>query len=167
MTKKGLLPRGSGGARAPGRPRVLLVESDHEIRDLIRRFLEMQGFECRGTSDAETAMRLIPGRDRFDVVVATASLPVDAGFELLGRLRATDRRPPLLVLRGFVGPHRARERRAAARLGARFLDGPIRLATLLEAVQEALFVAAESESSPESRRFASSSASRVAGLAPA
>ena len=136
--------RGKETTRQAQRPRLLLVESDHELRALIRRFLEMQGFECQGAADAESAERLFQERPSFDLVIAAAALPVTSGFELLARLRSRCRWLPLVLLRGFDGVDAEQNRTEAARLGAHFLAKPIRLSSLLDTAFDALEEARQS-----------------------
>jgi DNA-binding response OmpR family regulator len=123
--------------------RLLLVDSDHEIRALMGRFFEMRGFECQGAADAESAERLFQQKP-FDLVIAAAALPVTSGFELLARLRSRHRLLPLVLLRGFDGVDAQQNRTEAARLGAHFLAKPIRLSSLLDTAHEALEEARQS-----------------------
>jgi DNA-binding response OmpR family regulator len=120
------------------RQRLLLVESDHEIRGLMRRFFEMRGFDCQGAADAEAAERMCEEMPPFDLVIAAACLPVTSGFELLARLRSEHKALPLVLLRGFDGVDSRQNQTEAARFGAHFVAKPVRLSTLLETALAAL-----------------------------
>ena len=69
------------GARANGRPVVLLVEDEAEIVGLMRDFLEAEGFEVHAAANGSAAVVALTtrasGRDRRPVVAC--DLPLVAG----------------------------------------------------------------------------------------
>jgi len=67
-------------------PRVLVVDDEAPIVDLVRGYLEREGMEVMSADDGPTALELI--RERApDVVVLDVMLPGIDGFEVLRRAR--------------------------------------------------------------------------------
>ena len=79
-----------------GSPRVLVVEDDREIADVLRRSLRMEGYEVRLAGDGEAALE---GAAEFspDAVVLDLGLPKLDGVEVCRRLRE-DGDVPILML---------------------------------------------------------------------
>jgi DNA-binding response OmpR family regulator len=75
---------------------ILVVEDDEQIAELMRDFLEAEGFRVRhAASGAETSEQL--ARDRPDLVLLDVMLPDESGFEICRRLRR-DSTVPVLFL---------------------------------------------------------------------
>lgn len=84
--------------------KVLLVEDEPTLAMIIRDTLEAQGFEMLTAGDGEEGLRLI-GSERPHIVVADVMMPRMDGFEMVRRMRQTDRLTPVLFLtaRSAVG----------------------------------------------------------------
>src|ERR671922_2020064 len=76
--------------------RVLVIEDDAEIADVLRRFLRQEGHEVRTTGDGDEAL---PAAAEFvpDLVILDLGLPGLDGVEVCRRLRA-DGDVPILIL---------------------------------------------------------------------
>src|SRR5215203_6956001 len=76
--------------------RVLVIEDDAEIADVLRRFLRQEGHEVRTAADGDEAL---PAAAEFvpDLVILDLGLPGLDGVEVCRRLRA-DGDVPILVL---------------------------------------------------------------------
>ena len=68
-------------------PRVLLVDDETPITELVRGYLEREGMEVIEAADGQVGLELIRTRDP-DIVVLDVMLPGIAGFEVLRRARA-------------------------------------------------------------------------------
>jgi DNA-binding response OmpR family regulator len=79
-----------------GSPRVLVVEDDSDIADVLRRSLGMDGYEVRLALDGEAALASA-GDFTPDAVVLDLGLPGIDGIEVCRRLRA-DGDVPILML---------------------------------------------------------------------
>ncbi|WP_286220456.1 response regulator transcription factor [Marinobacter apostichopi] len=80
--------------------RVLLVEDDDELRQLLARYLTNQGFTVREAANGRDGLALAMGQD-CDVVVLDIMLPDISGLEVLRELRASTHIPvALLTARG-------------------------------------------------------------------
>ena len=77
--------------------RILVVDDDLRLRDLLQRYLAEQGFAVSTVSDA-TAMDRLLSRDRFDMLVLDLMLPGEDGLSICRRLRGTKNTIPLIML---------------------------------------------------------------------
>ena len=76
--------------------RVLVVEDDRRIRDLLRRGLVFEGYSVDTASDGESGLRI--ARDTFpDAVILDLMLPGIDGLEVCRRLRAASTVPILIL----------------------------------------------------------------------
>jgi CheY-like chemotaxis protein len=67
----------------PDLPRVLLVEDEQPIRDIIVPWLFRDGFDCREAADGRAAIELLAAGTRIDLVLSNLLLPLVDGFTLL------------------------------------------------------------------------------------
>src|SRR3989344_4207817 len=67
--------------------RVLVVDDDARIRDLLRRYLSQEGFEVLLAEDAKALNRLLT-RETVDLIVLELMLPGEDGLSICRRLRA-------------------------------------------------------------------------------
>ncbi len=83
---------------APQRPdRVLVVDDDARIRDLLRRYLSQEGFEVLLAEDAKALNRLLT-RETVDLIVLDLMLGDRDGIELCRYLRRQRIATPILML---------------------------------------------------------------------
>lgn len=77
--------------------RVLVVEDDRELVDLLALHLDAEGFEVTAAVDGEAGLRAFQS-GRYDLVVLDWMLPTLTGIEMLQELRRGDPRTPVLML---------------------------------------------------------------------
>lgn len=77
--------------------KVLLVEDEQTLAMIIKDTLEGQGFLIHTAADGEEGLRLFFDLHP-DVLVADVMMPRMDGFEMVRRIRQTDRRTPVLFL---------------------------------------------------------------------
>ena len=84
-----------------GAARVLIVDDDREIRDLVRRGLSEAGMEVEVAGDGAAALEIAMAREH-DLVITDLLMPGMSGFELIVRLRAEERTRtvPIVVFTG-------------------------------------------------------------------
>ncbi|WP_371504449.1 response regulator transcription factor [Allokutzneria sp. NRRL B-24872] len=82
---------------ADDRVRVLVVDDEPAIRDLLAASLGYAGFKVRTAADGADALA-VAELDRPDLVVLDVMLPDMSGFEVISALRATGGRVPVLFL---------------------------------------------------------------------
>jgi CheY-like chemotaxis protein len=103
------------------RARVLVVEDEHELRELIAQWLDTKGYIVSQAADGQDAVELLEAGLEPDVILLDLSLPRMSGREFLEWLRAQpqhehravvvasaylDEMPPMDVERSFQKPFR-------------------------------------------------------------
>ena len=81
------IPRGSNALRGTSPLRVLIVDDEEDIRDLLSTYLGKQGIEVFEAS-TETELRAIMIAQTPDVVLLDVNLGTEDGFAIARRLRA-------------------------------------------------------------------------------
>jgi two-component system OmpR family response regulator len=77
-------------------PRILVVDDDPGIRELVSDFLGRHGFEVETASDGAALSRALSNRD-VDLVVLDVMLPGEDGLQICRRLATVDG-PPIIML---------------------------------------------------------------------
>ncbi|WP_347240341.1 response regulator transcription factor [Thermus sp.] len=80
--------------------RILLVEDDPQVGELVKRFLENEGFQVRWARLGREALDRVFEEARPDLVVLDRGLPDLEGLEVLRALRELDPLLPVLLLTG-------------------------------------------------------------------
>lgn len=111
--------------------KVLLVEDEPLVRDMVRAFLERAGYGVEAVGTAEEVLDNWSDR-AVDLLLTDVMLPGQTGVELATQLR--EQRPDLKVLymSGNVSDPTARE--SLSKDATRFLAKPFSRASLLDAV---------------------------------
>ena len=78
------------------RPVILVVDDEPKIRDIVRRYLEADGFAVTECADGPSALRAAI-EQRPDLVVLDIMLPGLDGVEVLRRLRETSQVPVIML----------------------------------------------------------------------
>ncbi len=79
------------------RYKVLLVDDDARLRELLSRYLQEQGFSIKAVADAATMDRSLH-REHFDLIVLDLMLPGEDGLTICRRLRAAENNVPIVML---------------------------------------------------------------------
>lgn len=79
------------------KPKVLVVDDDPRLRDLLRRYLGENGFAV-SVADGGQAMNRIWLRERFDALILDLMMPGEDGLQILRKLRAAKDTTPVLML---------------------------------------------------------------------
>ncbi|HQZ02809.1 MAG TPA: two-component system response regulator OmpR [Thauera sp.] len=79
------------------RYRILLVDDDARLRELLSRYLQEQGFAVKAVGDAPTMDRALH-REHFDLMVLDLMLPGEDGLAICRRLRGADDKLPIIML---------------------------------------------------------------------
>ncbi len=83
---------------ATNRPdRILVVDDDARIRDLLNRYLTQEGFDVWVAEDGRSMSRLLT-RDTVDLIVLDLMLPGEDGLSICRRLRASNDKTPIIML---------------------------------------------------------------------
>ena len=77
--------------------RILVVDDDLRLRDLLNRYLSGQGFTVHVAQDA-AAMDKLLARERFDLIVLDLMMPGEDGLSVCRRLRGAKDAIPIIML---------------------------------------------------------------------
>jgi DNA-binding response OmpR family regulator len=78
--------------------RVLIVEDDPDLRQLIRVMLKKDVAHIDEAGDGDTAIEKLEGPDKYDLVILDIMLPQKNGFEVAEHIKKLDRKPKILVV---------------------------------------------------------------------
>jgi two-component system, OmpR family, phosphate regulon response regulator OmpR len=77
--------------------RILVVDDDQRLRELLVRYLGGEGYEVRAVPDA-TGMDKQLARERYDLLVLDLMLPGEDGLAICRRLRGQSAAPAIIML---------------------------------------------------------------------
>ncbi|WP_116811978.1 two-component system response regulator OmpR [Steroidobacter cummioxidans] len=77
--------------------RILLVDDDARLRELLLRYLQSQGFDAKGAADA-VHMQQALDRGHYDLIVLDLMLPGEDGLQICRRLRGQGDLTPIVML---------------------------------------------------------------------
>jgi CheY-like chemotaxis protein len=112
--------------------KVLLAEDELAINRLLRRYLEMLGFEVVAATNGREAFDLY-GSEHPDLLLSDINMPEMSGLELLSRIRATGQALPAILVSGMGDPEPKAQRR-----DYRFLAKPVSLESLRHEIDLAI-----------------------------
>jgi two-component system, sensor histidine kinase len=93
---------------------ILIVEDNADARDALRMLLELDGHDVAAAGEGMEALEIARSKDP-DIALVDIGLPGIDGYEVARRVRALDKRRPLLIaLTGYGQPE---DRRRATEAG--------------------------------------------------
>lgn len=84
------------------RRRILVVEDNRDMRELLWRLLPARGWSVSTAGDGLTALQLLE-EQRFDAVLADQTLPGPSGIRVLEQARAHNPGARLVLFGGWLG----------------------------------------------------------------
>lgn len=115
------------------RARVLIVEDEQHLSDVLKFNLEAEGFAADAVDTGEAALeRLLGDGSRYDLVVLDIMLPGKDGFAVVAELRAAHQFVPVLILTALGRPEDVLKGFAAG--ADDYLPKPTELAILIARV---------------------------------
>jgi two-component system OmpR family response regulator len=115
--------------------RVLVVDDEESMRDLVRTALDFVGYEVATASDGLEALALVP-TFAPDLVVLDVMMPRLDGMEVVRRLRAAGDRTPVVLLTARDAPQEVVEALAAG--GDDHVAKPFHLQVLVARIEAVL-----------------------------
>jgi CheY-like chemotaxis protein len=144
------------GARRQGR--LLLVEDESVLRELISEFLRGEGFEVAEAADGGEGVERFSSGGPFDVVLLDLNLPVYPGVEVCRRIKLEQPRQPVIICSAAIlDSHLATLRALDVR---QFLTKPYHPSDLLARIAIEIDPTRESKT-PAGESFAPSASWRV------
>jgi DNA-binding NtrC family response regulator len=117
--------------------RLLIVDDEAPLADLLKRYLDRQGYEVDACNTAEYALDLVNNGSVYDMVITDLTLNGLNGEDLIDRLRERIPGLPGILASGY--PHVPRAE------GVEFLQKPFLPKMLLETLQKMLGAPAPTE----------------------
>jgi two-component system phosphate regulon response regulator OmpR len=77
--------------------RILVVDDDVRLRDLLNRYLSEQGYNVRAATDGADMNRWL-ARERYDLMVLDLMMPGEDGLSICRRLRGVGNKIPIIML---------------------------------------------------------------------
>jgi DNA-binding NtrC family response regulator len=115
--------------------RILVVDDEKSIRDIVSTYLTLQGYEVAGATDGEDALALLQVED-FDVVLLDIDMPKRNGLHVLRFIRTRHLEVRPIMLSGNEDLLALNE---CAKWGAHdFLPKPCNFHELLESIERVL-----------------------------
>ena len=120
---------------SPNRYRVLVVDDEHQVVDLITEVLRMSGFQSASAMNARQALASLR-REQFHLLITDVRLPDSSGIDLLRIVRDKYPNLPAIVVTGYASIDGTKE---ALNLGAvDYIPKPFTPQQLLSAVERAI-----------------------------
>jgi DNA-binding NtrC family response regulator len=129
--------------------RVLVIDDEESIRELLTDFLEGKGFEIVSASDGESGLKLL-NEDKFDLFLLDLMMPGISGLDVLREAASKKINVPSIVITAHATVQTAVE---AIKLGAfEYITKPFNLEELYLAVTKALDVSVLQEENVRLKR---------------
>jgi two-component system, OmpR family, phosphate regulon response regulator OmpR len=77
--------------------RIVVVDDDERIRDLLRRYLDQEGFDVTVAEDGKALARIMQ-REQVDMIVLDLMMPGEDGLSICRRLRGAGDKTPIIML---------------------------------------------------------------------
>lgn len=118
-----------------GMKRILTIDDDDEVREVVRRFFEREGCTVFEARTGEKGLELLSGQE-VDAVLLDLEMPGMGGIGTLEKIRSAYPYLPVVILTGFGQVRTAIE---ATRLGADdYLEKPAAQETVIYTVRKAI-----------------------------
>ena len=122
-------------AQRTGRARVLVVDDEESIRDLLTKTLALAEYDVETAADGSAALGLLRASE-YDLLIADLSMPGMDGLTLIRQVRRVHAELPIIIITGFSSESSAIE---AVNLGvASYLLKPFGVPDVLAAARKAL-----------------------------
>ena len=121
--------------------KILIVDDEEKIAEVLERFLKKQGFEVTKLLEARQAIELLSAGERFDLLITDMKMPGFTGLDLLRAKKQMNNGTPALVLTGSIDAEKYFENGMLQEVGCAPEDvcfKPVDLFTLLQAVKHKL-----------------------------
>ena len=74
-------------AEYQGKERVLIVDDEEAVRDLLMHTLDELGYVCEGVEDGFECLKKVYGPNNYDIVLLDINMPRLNGIETLKKLK--------------------------------------------------------------------------------
>jgi DNA-binding response OmpR family regulator len=130
---------GQSGSVSPAENRILVVDDDASVREMLARVLAGEGYLVSAAADGASALE-IAAATKIDLVLLDLNMPGKSGWDTFERLSAENPLLPVIIVT-------ARSNQLFTAMGAgvgALLEKPLHFPKLLQTVQQLLAEPAES-----------------------
>jgi len=142
----------------PKRARILIVDDERSIRELLEIVLKKEGFQVTSASSAEEALVQVKGSD-FDLIVSDIKMPDMTGIDLLREVRGNGFNGQFILLTAFASAETAIQ---ALKMGA--FDYIQKTDTFIEELKLVVLAALESRRLREENTYLRREFRKVHGM---
>jgi len=122
-------------------PRVLLIDDDSTVREVVSCLLESFGYHCQAAADGVTGLAYAD-EGGWDIVLTDLSMPGMNGWAVADAIRRRSPAMPIVLLTGMTNPEVLRH---AGEKGLPVVSKPFRVETLRTALANALQASAATQ----------------------
>jgi len=147
MNSSGFSKMDSAGAAAqPRMPRLLLIDDEENVLEIIKDMLLLEDYEVIAERDARRAQDLIRN-ESFDLVLTDLGMPVISGWEIAEEVKSRNRSTPVILFTGWGAQYE--EENFTKRCVDCVLSKPLGIVDLLSAVKNTLRCSMENRNNNE------------------
>ncbi|UCF88771.1 MAG: sigma-54-dependent Fis family transcriptional regulator [bacterium] len=107
------------------RGRIMVVDDERSMRDMLEIFLGREGYEVDGYSAASEALEALQSDQDFDLIITDINMPGLTGLDLLRSVKELEEDLPVIMITAYGSPDSAVE---AMKLGAAdYITKPFRI----------------------------------------
>ena len=118
--------------------RILIIDDEPQIRLLLKKMLEKEGFNVITASDGKEGMKLF-NKEPFDLVITDIIMPEKEGIEIIQELRKNHPNLPIIAISGGGRNSSDSYLKMAKMFGANeIFEKPVEKQKLINAIKTAL-----------------------------
>ncbi|MBN1869195.1 MAG: response regulator [Candidatus Omnitrophica bacterium] len=120
-------------------PRILVVDDEPRIADIIEKYLSLNGFEVIKTIGGEKALEFLESGAKIDLMCLDMRMPKVDGRDIIQKTKEMDKKVPIILLTGSIDAQISLEAlKDAGFTEADVLYKPVDLPVLLEKIRRKL-----------------------------
>jgi PAS domain S-box-containing protein len=131
-------PEAAGSEAFPtGNEKILFIDDEESILNLVKKRLEMQGYQVETKNNPVDALELVRSRpDRFDLIITDMTMPMMTGDKLAGEILSIRPDMPIILCSGYSDRIDAEK---AAALGIRkYIEKPLNMSDFMVSIRKVL-----------------------------
>jgi len=124
--------------------RILVVDDEAKIAEVLEKFLQRQGFDVTKVLEARQAIELLKAGTAFDLIITDMKMPGLTGLDLLKAKKQMNNNTPALVLTGSIDAEKYVDSGSLAEVDCLLEDicyKPVDLFGLLDTIKHKLKIA--------------------------
>ncbi|MCM8831490.1 MAG: response regulator [Candidatus Omnitrophica bacterium] len=119
--------------------KILVVDDEERIVDIIEKFLSLQGFSVIRAVGGEEALKILDIDTKIDLMILDMKMPKINGMDVIKKIKASDKNFPILILTGSIDAEKYLVELKQFGFDERnILHKPIDFSELLERIKEKL-----------------------------